>query len=103
MHSLRSLSLCGRIEDLILIRLLLLVKGCRLRPKLIEQAGFCKLDTQGAGSLSREVSLSAILREQPHLAGIFCKRDTRGTASLSREVSVSAILGEQPHSAGRFL
>ena len=65
MHSLRSLWMCGRIEDLILIKLRLLVKGCRFRPKLIEQTGFCKLDTQGAGSLTREVSVSLILREQP--------------------------------------
>ena len=66
MHSLRSLSLCGRIEDLILIRLLLLVKGCRFRPKLIDQAGFCELDTHETASLSREVFVSLILREQPH-------------------------------------
>ena len=71
MHSLRSQLMCGRIEDFILIRLLLLVKGYRFRPKLIEKAGFCKLDTQGAGSMSRTVSVSSILREQPNLGGRF--------------------------------
>lgn len=86
-RSLRSLLMCEWIK----IRLLLLVKGCRFRPKL---------DVQGADLLSREGFVSSMFREQVRWAGRVCKLVAQGAGSFSREIYFSSIFREQQHSAG---
>ena len=63
--------MCERIKDLILIRLLLLVKSCRFRPKL---------DARGAGLLSREGLLARCLGSGLIDQGGFCKLNAQGAA-----------------------